>query len=51
MARFGIGASTGLFGVMASVMWIQIRIIGLVLTFAFTVICHPSFWVATWERK
>lgn len=50
MARFGIGASTGLFGVMASVMWIQIRIIGLVLTFAFTVICHRSFWVTTWQN-
>lgn len=51
MTRFGIGASTALFGVLASVMWIQIRFIGIILTFVFTLICHEEVWIATWEHR
>jgi hypothetical protein len=51
MARFGIGGSTALFGVLASVMWIQITVIGLILTIVFTLMFHKEVWIVTWQRR
>jgi hypothetical protein len=46
----GIGASVMLFGVLMSTMYVQILVVGGLLTLIFTVLFNPAFWLFFWEK-
>jgi hypothetical protein len=44
MSWFFIGQSVMMFGVLVSMMYLQIRLMGSLLVLLLTIIFHPSFW-------